>query len=102
MISSVSLNGMQAAAASFYKSAQNIVESGMQAAQTMETPDIPVTAVTGTRAVGTASTAYIASEDVIVSEMTNMMIAEQTFKANVEAYKVANEMAEALDLLVRK
>ena len=31
-----------------------------------------------------------------------MMIAEQTFKANVEAYKVANEMAETLDLLVRK
>lgn len=102
MVSSVSLNGMQAAAAGFYKSAQRIVESGMQTAQTIETPDIPVTAVAGTRAVGTASTAYIASEDVIVSEMTNMMIAEQTFKANVEAYKVANEMAEMLDLLVGK
>lgn len=49
MISSVSLNGMQAAAANFYKSAQNIVESGMQTAQTIETPDIPVTAVAGTR-----------------------------------------------------
>lgn len=102
MISSVSLNGMQAAAANFYKSAQNIVESGMQTAQTIETPDIPVTAVAGTRAIGTASTAYVASEDVMLNEMTNMIIAEQTFKANVEAYKIANEMAEMLDLLVRK
>ena len=102
MISSVSLNGMRAASASFYKSAQNIVESGLQAAQTMETLDIPVTAVAGTRAIGTASTAYIASEDVMLNEMTNMMIAEQTFKANVEAYKIANEMAETLDLLVKK
>lgn len=105
-IMNFSLAGMQNAMVNFNKSANRIAAIGNEVPvagiNEVDTPELPVPAVSNLASVGTASTAYVASDEIYAGELVNMHIAKNVYQMGIAAYKVASEMSEELVSMVQR
>lgn len=101
-----SLFGMQNAMVNFNKSANRIVAVGSEApvenVSSVDNSEVPVPAVSNIASVGTASTAYVASEEIYAGELVNMHIAKNVYQMGIAAYKVASEMSDEVVSMIHR